>query len=320
MFAELPRKIETYINDFTGRAWILPRIVDWLDKTDERLFLLLGKPGSGKSMAAAWLAGFGPVPAEPLSASELDIIRSRVRAVHFCQANSSNSPKAFADNVARQLAQTVDNFAEAVTSSLSDRAKIVHIDSKVNAQNAQAGVRLTGVELHLELGSLTDEPSFDRVLREPIKSVYKSGGYAAPLVIVVDALDESLNYTGIPNLVQLLNRLEDLPRQCRILATTRTDPRALDFFPDVQRLDLVDDEPTASDAIREYSYGRLEKVDDSPRERLARRISTAAQGQFLYARLLLDDLQSTGFDRFDPERSHFPLVSRATTRKTWEGR
>jgi hypothetical protein len=300
MFVELPEKLKAFINDFTGRAWILPEIDKWLNRSDERCFLVLGKPGSGKSMLSAWLTGFGPLPTDPALASTLLDIRSKVRALHFCQASTSNSPKTFADTVGRQLAQTVDKFAQSVATSLSDHAKVVNIDSKIEAQNAQ-GAKLTGVELHLELGSLTDEPAFDRVLREPIKTVY-NGGYGLPLLIIVDALDESLNYTGMPSLVQLLNRLEDLPKQCKILATTRPDDRVLSFFSKTRREDL--DKQT--DDIREYSYSRLNKLDDTRRSLMAKRINEAAKGQFLYARLLLDDRQASWPHAFDPEEIPLP--------------
>src|SRR5262249_3762462 len=156
-----------------------------------RLFLIVGKPGSGKSMVSAWLGGDGPAPPDSGAADMLQRVRDSVGAVHFCRATSFNSPRDFAQNVAEQLARVVDNFATHVESSLSDRAKLISINSTVTAGTAASGSRLTGVELHLELGSLTDDPSFDRVLRAPLKSLY-AAGYSKRLLIIVDALDEAL--------------------------------------------------------------------------------------------------------------------------------
>ncbi len=52
---QLPDQIEKCISQFTGRTWLLPHLIEWLEQTDERMFLLAGKPGTGKSMITAWL-------------------------------------------------------------------------------------------------------------------------------------------------------------------------------------------------------------------------------------------------------------------------
>lgn len=120
MSSHLPPGVSQSIASFTGRGWLLPRIRQWLDTTEERVFLITGKPGSGKSMVSAWLGGDGPPPTDAAHAAQLAYIRSAVKAVHFCQATSGNSPKAFAESVARQLARRVDGFAARVATSLSD--------------------------------------------------------------------------------------------------------------------------------------------------------------------------------------------------------
>ena len=52
----LPKRVAENVGQFTGRAWLLPKILEWWDEGDERLFLLTGGPGTGKSMILAWLA------------------------------------------------------------------------------------------------------------------------------------------------------------------------------------------------------------------------------------------------------------------------
>ena len=63
MIPELPKTIADNIKYFTGRTWLLPILLKWFEKSDQRMFILTGGPGTGKSMIMAWLAGRGPSPA-----------------------------------------------------------------------------------------------------------------------------------------------------------------------------------------------------------------------------------------------------------------
>lgn len=288
MQPELPLTAAANIEHFTGRRWLLRPLLSWLEQPDGRLFILTGKPGTGKSMIAAWLAGAGPVPANLEERSQLERIRSQVKATHFCIAASGlNAPQAFAENMSEQLTRTVDGFGDALRTTLSDRVQIV-VDQQ--ADTVQPGGSVTGVYIgRLDLGALSDEVSFDRTLREPLKKLYE-GGYEEPMLLVVDALDEALTYTGPINIVRLLAKLADLPEQIRILVTTRDDPRVLRNFRDVQPFDLILDAPAPVDDVHLYTYERLGGLDEERRTVLATRISQAAQGNFLYAYLVLGDL------------------------------
>lgn len=126
MTIELPKRVSESIDRFTGRSWLLPKILDWWDRTDDRLFLVTGGPGTGKSMILAWLAGFGPLPYDPTAQAQLTRVRSLVKAAHFCQADTRNiSPQAFAENVSNQLADSVKGFADSLAATLADRVQII---------------------------------------------------------------------------------------------------------------------------------------------------------------------------------------------------
>ena len=93
MGIELPDRIAKNIDRFTGRAWLLPKLIEWWERTEERLFLLTGDPGTGKSMILAWLAGKGPAPPDRVAKKQLTQLRKAVKAAHFCEASSrKNSP------------------------------------------------------------------------------------------------------------------------------------------------------------------------------------------------------------------------------------
>src|SRR4029453_14948916 len=125
MVIELPKTVADNIHNFTGRTWLLPPILKWLEQTDDRLFILTGAPGTGKSMIIAWLGGAGPAPTEADKENQLARIRSQDKGAHFCLAKSGNTaPKAFAQQIAEQLTRNVKGFSEALVATLADRVQI----------------------------------------------------------------------------------------------------------------------------------------------------------------------------------------------------
>jgi hypothetical protein len=247
MGLELPGSLTENIKHFTGRRWLLGPLLDWFTTSNERLFLLVGGPGTGKSMVMAWLAGAGPIPSgtspvDNQSRAQLSLFRSHVGGAHFCQAAGGNiEPKAFADSLARQLVEKVSGFGTALAASLSDRVQIS--GSVIVRGDLGPGASATGVRIHVDLGDLGEEDSFNRVLREPLKRLYASG-FDEPVILLADGMDDAETYTGAITIVQLLSRLDDLPPKVRVVASTRPDPRILYLFPEVTLFDLIDDAPT----------------------------------------------------------------------------
>jgi hypothetical protein len=301
---KLPKHVAENIDRFTGRISLLPKILDWWDKSDKQLFLLTGDPGTGKSMILGWLAGFGPVPNEPTAQSQLARIREAVKGVHFCQAASRNiSPQAFADNMANQLTRNVRGFADALAATLNERVQIL---GTAHADTAEPGAKLTGNIIgRIDLGTLGDELSFDRAFTEPLK---KLDGNIEPLLLLVDALDEAQTYTGV-TIPDLLSRLTDLPREVRILATTRDEPRVLKFFRNTKPFDVIKDADPNKHDVQTYAEGRLAEfcaVDESKRKDFAHRLALKADGVFLYAAMVLDDLLARPADDL-PELGSYSL-------------
>lgn len=290
MTASVPSRVAGNIERFTGRAWLLPRLLDWWDR-GERLFVITGGPGTGKSMIVAWLAGLGPVPRAPAVRAQWEPLRQAVKAVHFCQASSGNiRPGTFAGSVFRQL-HAIPGFSEAALATVSDRV-IVTVAPTVSTGALGPGAAVTGSVINFNLAGLGDEDSFDRGFVQPVARLYEHG-YNDPILILVDALDEAMGYSGARTLPELLGTLSDLPPQVRIVVTTRDDPRVLAFYEDAPRLDLIHDAPADVDDVREYISGRLSghlarRLAEA--DALSERIAEQAGGVFLYAALVVDDL------------------------------
>ncbi|MDM0030057.1 hypothetical protein [Variovorax saccharolyticus] len=305
----LPRAIADNIDRFSGRAWLLPTLVDWWENSSERLFLLSGDPGTGKSMTMAWLAGHGASPEDRVAAAQLARLREAVKAVHFCQASSRNlTPQAFAENVANQLTGSVQGFSDAVAATLADR---VQISVSQAVGTVATGGTLTGISIgRIDLGALGDESGFDRAFTLPLKMLYASGR-SEPLLLLVDALDEALTYTGAITLPDLLSHLVDLPAQVRILATTRDEPRVLKRFPGIRPFDLIKNAGSGAEDVERYVEARLAGLggfDAILRRDFARRLATKAAGVFLYASMVLDELlEQEGRPGTLPELAEYPL-------------
>lgn len=310
---KLPSRIQENIEQFTGRIWLLPEVLDWVAAKQQRIFLLADGPGTGKSMIMAWLAGHGPLPDDAAARQQLAQIRAQVKAAHFCiAASGETAPRALAQNLAQQLTRNVPGFAEALKASL---AELVRIEGVAKAGTAAAGAALTGVQIGtLNLAGLGEELSFNRTLREPLKALCENG-YDEPLLLLVDAMDEALTYTGVIDIVRLLAKPDDLPEQVRFLVTSRPDERVFYLLPKARRFYLDRDAPSdqkpGQDDVCRYVQKRLKMLVPALKEEqchtLGGRISVAAEGIFLYAHLLLADLEKGVRQIADLETGQLPL-------------
>lgn len=281
---------------FTGRTWLLPPLLAWLDRPAEPVFLITGGPGSGMTMLLHWLAATGgralwPAPDSPQDAALLDDLRSRVAAAYYCSSSSHNlSPRQVAENLANQLVRHIPEFAPALSATLAER---VRITATLTADHITGG-EVSSVRIdYLDLGAWDDEASFSAAFFQPLQQLYNSG-YTQSITILIDALDEAYAYSGRISLVHLLSRLESLPDPVRFIVTTRPDPRLLRFFRTAPSLDLVSDAPDGPAEVAAYVSRRLAAqlptLDPAARQQLAGQIGAQAGGVFLVARLLVDDL------------------------------
>lgn len=289
--------------EFTGRTWLLPVLFDWLaNQPDERIFLLTGEPGSGKSMISAWLARGEPAPSGAIDSAlwdHLDLsmqpdedysslwsyLRTPLLAGHFCQSMAGNSsPRLAAESISKQIASALPAYDQALQESLKELVQMT-VGQKV--QTMQTGSEMVGAIIKI---TSEEKTGFDRVLRKPLLTLYENG-FTEPLLILIDALDEALVDAGAVNLVTLLARLDDLPPEVRFLITTRPLSGVLSLFPTVPTFDLIKNPPPEAAAdLPDFLTQRLKNVSPEQRTTLISMITEAAEGNFLYAQLVVNDL------------------------------
>ncbi|MCI0713738.1 MAG: hypothetical protein L0154_26505 [Chloroflexi bacterium] len=283
----IPRRISQNLSEFTGREWLLQQVIEWVNLRTERVLLLTGKPGVGKSMICAWLAGYGPVSDRFDIAHQLQQFREKVGAAHFCVAGSGTvSPRTMSKQLAEQLVKNIPGYSDALVSRLGDKTEI-----KVSQHIGKLYGTATGVYIEqLDLGSIDDEKSFNLTIRDPLLELY-SKGFDEQIVLLIDSLDEAFTYTGNPTIVHLLAGVhEDFPEKVRFVTTSRNDPRILKLFRNSPSIDLVNDAPQQNEDILRYARKKLYQIVDTDQEQLVERITQAADGVFLYANMVIDNI------------------------------
>ena len=287
MIADFSDYIIDRTRDFTGREWVFREINDWLQASKQRVFLLTGGPGSGKSALAARLIQMsqGEVPAKDYP----NLRQGSLTFFHFCQASNDKAlnPLRFVEALSQHIARRYQPFANALT-EVGDQQ--IYIDVKQTVGTAD---QITGVVINsINIGNLSARVAFDRLVRRPLEQLC-TPDFNDTIVILVDALDEALTYDPDENILTLLrdatDHAADLPANVRILLTSRPDPRVLSAIGKAS-LDLIDDAPDDIDEVRDYTYRRLSMLPEQRQRDLADLVADAAEANFLYARYVLDDL------------------------------
>ncbi|MFF0836642.1 MULTISPECIES: hypothetical protein [unclassified Streptomyces] len=292
-FQQVPWRIRTDATQFVGRAWLLPEVSAWLDDPDQRLLLLLGEPGSGKSTICGWLAGAGPAPDDPGKARMLSEIARTWNAVHFCSRRwegASTDARTFTHSLTTQFARSDPDFATAALRTLPG-------GHEINVQVALNLGEVVGVRAkHLWLAGLGTSEIFAAAVLDPLRLLLARHPQRR-LAIMVDGVDEAVGL-GSPSILDLVASLRDLSAGLKVLVTAKRDRRVRDVLAEMGALTEIDlsgprFRPAHASDLAAYIKKRM--TTPSVHRKGAHRnwsvpeLATAAGGSFQYARLWFDD-------------------------------
>jgi WD40 repeat protein len=287
--------------DFTGREWLFATIDRWLTAPNApQIFLIAGEPGIGKTAISARLTQFSASDAIPPT-DYVCVGDGFLSAVHFCSARNGGwiSPDGFARSLSAQLAARYPAFADALASDPR-----IHIEQKAGVvSGTMIGVQITNYYAE------TSEALFNDLVRMPLQALCRKSGLAGPLTILVDGLDESLNYSGRTNIVRLLAACWDLPPQVRLLLTSRPVDGVLEPFRPLQPFILyARSEENRGDVGAYVSYRfeasaalREQAGDEAQVEQVRGSLVARSRGNFLVVSKVLDGVERGELSLDDPE-------------------
>ena len=279
------RAIKRLTQGFTGREWVFAEVDRWLQQTSQRFFVLTGEPGVGKSAIAA----------------QLTQTRKDIAAYHFCIAGESGTiqPNGVLLSLAAQLIEYFPDYAEVLANCVKPLR--LSVKAEINAQTIKDSV-IRGIVIE-NLHTQSPKEALDIVLRQALTKLPKSP--EQPILILIDSLDEAVTYEGQENLVTLLSGVNDLPAWVRLIVTTRPDERRVLSHLKILKpyfYHLDDLSQKSLEDVYTYVNNRVEsKVIQAQlcnyqieAQSLVQQVTDLAKGNFLYTKVLLDDIESGG--------------------------
>ena len=256
--------------DFCGRQWLFDEIDAWRASSPDRVLLITGDPGVGKSAIVAALVHRNP--------------GEQVLAYHCCQADTKETlrPGRFVRSLAAMIASQLDGFA----GQLNEPA----------------------VEAALDEARCVQDPAsaFEEGILTPLEKLPAPADGVR--YILVDALDEALTLgEGLTIVEVLAARLDRLPGWLRLVATTRKEPAVLDRLRGLKAQELDAQDPRNLEDLAAYLTLRMDQPDLAERlvqSRLLARdaaqiLRARSEGNFLWVQQALQGIERDlfGFDR-----------------------
>lgn len=160
--------------------------------------ILTGDPGIGKTAIAAQLTRFSTGDETP-PADYIHIRHNFLSGFHFCSARNGGwiSPESFTRSLSSQFSMRYPEFVRVLSTDPQ-----IHIEQHIE-KNLGSAIGMWIENYYAE----SSEVLFNKLIRRPLHVLCKSGEVSAPLVILIDGLDEALNYSGRLTIINLLGVL-----------------------------------------------------------------------------------------------------------------
>ena len=242
---------------FVGRGWLAERVRGWMSERESpRAMLLTGDAGVGKSAFAAHLAHWGAG------------LEGSVAAAIFCEAgrDAYNDPRKAVQTLAFQMACRIPQYRVLLHAALAGGA---------------------------DLSAMGEGDLLSFLLLEPLSHAI-DGGHA-PMLVVVDGLDEAGTPESNPLAEALARFCGRLPSWVKLLATSRRVGAATSPFGTAAELvDLAGESEENMADVRAYLERALPRGlrDEAGFGDAVGEIAERSGGAFLYASLVADALAS----------------------------
>ncbi|MED7827453.1 NACHT domain-containing protein, partial [Streptomyces chiangmaiensis] len=268
-----------------------------------RVLLVTGERGAGKTQLASRLVQLSTGSV----ATPVTFAPGFLGAAHFCLANEVDSlePDRVYEKLADQLGAQIEGFTEQRLAQHAGNTQ-VHVHVSQNVGVAAPNISVTGVGKINLAGTQDARRTFDDSIRRPLRALAQETKSPHPVVVLIDALDAALDERVGRNLAQVLagELLNEVPG-LRLLLTARPYRQITEAFPGAVTFDLVRGADENMSDVRTYAAGRLGKISVLGVPELAKRISEVGRGNFLYARRIIDQIESC--DPLPQNLADFPL-------------
>ncbi len=222
-------------------------------------------------------------------------------AWHFCSSRQTRTidPQQLSASLALQLASQFPEYNDVI---VKKSAPEISVTIRADTISGTA----IGIQT-LTVNAKGPQEVYDAAVLQPLEVVAR--GREAPIFILIDGLDDSLEFAS-PTIVDLVAGSGDLPDSVRFLVTTRNERRVLTRFSgafDASQFRTLyvsdpDDSTTVKqndtdvgDYVKAELRGQAAALKTGVRANdVAAAVVDAANGNFLVARFLLDQVARTG--------------------------